>query len=167
VIIMTSNAGTKEISSSFHLGFSSSDQPMSYEQMKKSATAEFKKLMNPELLNRIDDILVFTPLSREQVAAILDLRLTELAERVGERGLTLEVRDAAKAYLAEKGYDPAMGARPMRRIIQSEIEDEIANRLLADDFGADTVIVDYRDEKIAIELERDTELKGEEVLQLV
>jgi ATP-dependent Clp protease ATP-binding subunit ClpC len=125
---------------------------MSYDQLKKSATAEFKKHLTPELLNRIDDILVFGPLSREQVSAILDLRLGELADRLGEKGLGLQVENAAKHYLAEKGYDPALGARPMRRLIQREIEDEIANLLLAADREEGTITIDYRDASLSVTL---------------
>jgi ATP-dependent Clp protease ATP-binding subunit ClpC len=155
VIIMTSNAGTKEISSDFHMGFSgaASGSFMSYEQMKKSATGEFKKLMNPELLNRIDDILVFAPLSREHVTAILDLRLKELADRLGEKRLTLTVTASAKDYLAEKGYDQALGARPMRRLIQREIEDEIATRVLEGNVDQGRVVIDYGEGRITVNLE--------------
>ncbi|MDR3312512.1 MAG: ATP-dependent Clp protease ATP-binding subunit [Spirochaetaceae bacterium] len=147
VIIMTSNAGAREISADSRLGFSAStERVMPYGEIKKSAVAEFKKLVSPELLNRIDDIIVFSILSPEEVTAILDLRLAELAARLAEKNLRLSVKDEAKRYLAEHGYDPAMGARPMRRLIQQEIEDPLAGKLLEGAGKPDgTVVIGCKD----------------------
>jgi ATP-dependent Clp protease ATP-binding subunit ClpC len=168
VIIMTSNAGAREISSDSHLGFDTrAGGIMSYSEIKTSALTELKRLMSPELLNRIDDTIVFNALSPEEVAAILDIRLAELADRLSERKLRLKVLPAAKQYLAANGYDPTMGARPMRRIIQRDIEDPLANLILsgeltgqADPVGCEandermdapgTVVIDCKDDVITV-----------------
>ncbi|MBO5137701.1 MAG: ATP-dependent Clp protease ATP-binding subunit [Spirochaetaceae bacterium] len=131
VIIMTSNAGIREITSGNKLGFSSTSDTMpSYDEIKASALAELKKILSPELLNRIDDTIVFTSLSRKEVASILDLQLSELKERLIEQGLYFSITNTARTYLIDNGFDPSYGARPMRRLIQKEIEDQIALKLI-------------------------------------
>jgi ATP-dependent Clp protease ATP-binding subunit ClpC len=146
VIIMTSNAGVRQISSENRLGFDTrKDGAMSYDEIKSNAMNELKKLMSPELLNRIDEVVVFHTLTRDEVTAIVDLRLTELSARVKEKRLSLTVTKAARAYIADNGYNPPMGARPMRRIIQKEIEDPLANMILEGRAASGSaVVVDYR-----------------------
>jgi ATP-dependent Clp protease ATP-binding subunit ClpC len=129
VVIMTSNAGAREISSK-GLGFRPEERMLSYSEIKSSALAELKRRFNPEFVNRVDEIVVFKPLDKVEARQVLELLLAELSRRLGERGIALEVKKAAKAYLADKGYDPAYGARPMRRIIQSEVEDPLSARIL-------------------------------------
>ena len=92
---------------------------------------ELKKLMSPELINRIDDIIVFDSLSKEEVSQILEIQLAELADRLNEQGFALNVKPGAKNYLIENGYEPAYGARPMRRLIQREIEDPVAFAIIS------------------------------------
>ena len=129
VVIMTSNAGAREIYSN-GLGFKPEERLVSFSDIKSSALAELKRRFNPEFVNRVDDIVVFKPLDRAEARQVLELLLAELSRRLGEKGIALQVKEAAKVYLAQKGYDPAYGARPMRRVIQSEIEDPLAEQIL-------------------------------------
>ena len=127
IIIMTSNAGAREITQEGRVGFSSvSGGVIPYEEIKSNAMQSIKEFMRPELLNRIDDILVFDALGREDVSRILDLQIADLNSRLAENGISLSLKESARDYLIEKGYDPSMGARPMRRLIQKEIEDPLS-----------------------------------------
>ncbi|MCR4938547.1 MAG: ATP-dependent Clp protease ATP-binding subunit [Treponemataceae bacterium] len=131
VIIMTSNAGVRRISNENSLGFSSNSSGiMSYDSIKADAMNELKRILNPELLNRIDDVVVFNALSEEEVSAILDLQIDEFRKRIAEKGLDIELKPSARRYFIENGYDPAFGARPMRRLIQRELEDATATLIL-------------------------------------
>ena len=131
VVIMTSNAGAREITTEHRLGFSSGTRGvLPYREIRASAMEELKKLMSPELLNRIDDVVVFDALNREQVSAILDIQLAELEKRLAEKQVTLTLRSRARDYLLEHGYEASMGARPMRRLIQRQIEDPLSVLLL-------------------------------------
>ncbi|MCM1321042.1 MAG: ATP-dependent Clp protease ATP-binding subunit [Bacteroides sp.] len=152
VIIMTSNAGARQITNENKLGFSSeSETLLNYDDMKQSALAELKKIMNPELINRIDDIVVFSALSHDEISQILSIQLGELSDRVAEQGISLRVKSAAREYFIAHGYEPAFGARPMRRLLQREIENPIAEKILRGACSAGcTVIVDCRAEKIII-----------------
>ncbi len=129
VVIMTSNAGAREISKS-GLGFHEGERLLSYSEVKTNVMSELKKHFNPEFVNRVDDIVVFTPLDPAEIRQILDLLLTELSRRLATKGIALELTVGAKENLAKRGYDPAYGARPMRRLIQSEIEDALAEEIL-------------------------------------
>ena len=131
VIIMTSNAGARKITSESRVGFSlDKGTILPYDQIKANAESELKKLLNPELINRIDDIIVFKALEKKEVSQILDIQIDELASRLEERNLTISLKPSARRYLIEKGYEPSMGARPMRRIIQKEIEEPLATKIL-------------------------------------
>jgi ATP-dependent Clp protease ATP-binding subunit ClpB len=102
-------------------------------------------------VNRIDEIVVFEPLTREQIGAIVDIQIRLLAERLAERALSLEVTDAARELIAARGYDPAFGARPLKRLIQREIQDPLAVKLLSGEIGeGDTVLVDAEEESMTI-----------------
>jgi ATP-dependent Clp protease ATP-binding subunit ClpC len=154
VVIMTSNAGAREISSK-GLGFRPDERMLSYSEIKSSALAELKRRFNPEFVNRVDDIVVFKPLDKPEARQVLELLLAELSRRLGERGVALEVREGAKAYLADKGYDPAYGARPMRRVIQSEVEDSLSALIL--DGGlppGSTALVDRKGEALSVRTKR-------------
>ena len=158
VIVMTSNAGAREIISDGKIGFSSGkggDSSLDYESIKASAVLELKKIMSPELINRIDDIIVFSGLSQKEVEKILDNQLKELSDRLLEKGLKLTVKPAAKKYMVEHGYDPEMGARPMRRMIQREIEDPMSIMILTrTDKSSDEIIVDCTDGKLDIKYKK-------------
>ncbi len=149
VIIMTSNAGVRQISNENKLGFGSlTTEVMDYSEIKIDALNELKKIMSPELINRIDDTVVFTPLSTKEVTQILDLQLEEFSTRLVERNIALKVLPKAKAYLVENGYVPSFGARPMRRLIQREIEDALATSIISGTCSnGDTIIVDCKNVK--------------------
>jgi ATP-dependent Clp protease ATP-binding subunit ClpC len=154
VVIMTSNAGAREISSS-GLGFRNEDRLLSYSEIRSSALAELKRRFNPEFVNRVDDIVVFKPLGKEEARAVFELLLAELSRRLGERGVALEMREAAKSYLAEKGYDPAYGARPMRRLIQSEVEDPLSELILGGKLPpGSSAIIDLKGGELAVKAKR-------------
>ncbi|MBR6912353.1 MAG: ATP-dependent Clp protease ATP-binding subunit, partial [Treponema sp.] len=152
VIIMTSNAGSSQVLSEKKLGFSSSsDGFISHEELKSNVMEELKKIMRPELLNRIDDIVVFDPLTRAQISQILNIQLKELEDRLSDKNISLDVSEKARDYLLDHGYDPEMGARPMRRLIQNEIEDQLATLILQRKLPADgKVSVEQIEGKIVV-----------------
>lgn len=164
VIIMTSNAGARQITTDSRVGFSSLDSGLlEYEDIKSNALAELKKLLSPELLNRIDDTVVFTALSKEEVAVILHIQLKELEARLAEQGLSLAVRPAACDYLVENGYDPQYGARPMRRLIQRNIEDPLSIKLLSGEAeGKSSVIIDYKNDEFVVSFKKSPKRKNTE-----
>ena len=131
VIIMTTNLGTRDISKGFNLGFAASDDiKSSYERMKNKVQDELKQHFRPEFLNRIDDIVVFHQLSQDEIIEIVDLMLAKLDERLRDKDMGLELTASAKHLLAKRGYDPVLGARPLRRTIQREIEDVLSEKIL-------------------------------------
>ena len=155
VIIMTSNAGARQITNEGRVGFGTLDGVMPYEEIKAGAMNELKKLLSPELINRIDDVIVFDALSKKEVSKILDIQLAELGERLAEKGLTINLKPKAKEYLIENGYNPAMGARPMKRLLRKEIEDPLSMELLSNagkDFN--TVSIECTSGKIRVHLEK-------------
>ena len=162
VIIMTSNAGARQITTESRVGFSNLESGLlDYEDIKSNALSELKKLLRPELLNRIDDTVVFTALSKEEVGSILHIQLKELEARLAEQGLSLAVRPAACDYLVENGYDPQYGARPMRRLIQRNIEDPLSIKLLSGEAeGKSSVIVDYKDGEFVVSFKKSTRRKS-------
>lgn len=155
VIIMTSNAGARQITNEGRVGFGTLDGVMPYEEIKAGAMNELKKLLSPELINRIDDVIVFDALSKKEVSKILDIQLAELGDRLAERGLTISLKPKAKEYLIENGYNPAMGARPMKRLLRKEIEDPLSMELLSN-AGKDynTVSIECNNGKIKVKLEK-------------
>ncbi len=149
VLIMTSNAGAREISKDSFLGFQPQQGVLDYKEIKASAMNELKRLFRPEFLNRVDEIVVFHSLDKKQVAAILDILLKEVTDRLKERDIRLDVTQKAKEYLIEKGFDVKFGARPLRRTIQKEIEDPLAMEILKRRFDSgSTVIVSVRKGKL-------------------
>ncbi|MBP5402925.1 MAG: ATP-dependent Clp protease ATP-binding subunit [Treponema sp.] len=159
VIIMTSNAGAREIISEGKIGFNTvkgfGDSALDYNNIKANAVLELKKIMSPELINRIDDIIVFTGLSQKEVEKILDTQIKELADRLSEKGLKLTVKPAAKKYMVEHGYDPEMGARPMRRMIQREVEDPLSIMILTDgEKASKEIVIDCTKDKLDIKYKK-------------
>ena len=152
VIIMTSNAGARKITTDSRVGFSVAEGGiLSYNDIKASATEELKKMMPPELLNRIDEIIVFDALNKEQMSAILDVQLKDLEARLKEKALSLVLTPAARSYMVEHGFEPTMGARPLRRLIQQEIEDPIATLLLSGKRGLSSqIIVDAAEDALSV-----------------
>ena len=142
VIIMTTNLGTRDISKSLGLGFANSDDDLTnYERMKGKVSDELKSHFRPEFLNRIDDIIVFHQLTKPQIIQIVDLMLKNLDDRLQTKDMGIELTPAAKDLLAERGYDPLLGARPLRRVIQREIEDALSERILFGELKSGEIIV--------------------------
>lgn len=152
VIIMTSNAGARSITADKKLGFANLDDGfLPPEEIKANAMEELKRIMAPELLNRIDDIIVFNPLTRPEISKILDIQIAELEKRISDKNIHLSIKPKAREYLLDHGYEPSMGARPMRRLIQNEIEDRLANLILGgkiDESGE--VEVGYSDGELTV-----------------
>ncbi|HET7406057.1 MAG TPA: ATP-dependent Clp protease ATP-binding subunit, partial [Mycobacteriales bacterium] len=142
VIIMTTNLGTKDIAKGMSIGFSSGDSyNTDYERMKAKVQDELKTHFRPEFLNRIDDIIVFHQLTEEEIVEIVDLMLTRVDGALKNRDMGLELTAAAKALLARRGYDPVLGARPLRRTIQREIEDILSEKILFGELTAGQIVV--------------------------
>ena len=142
VIIMTTNLGTRDISKSLGLGFANSDDDLTnYERMKGKVGDELKSHFRPEFLNRIDDIIVFHQLTKPQIIQIVDLMLKNLDDRLHAKDMGIELTPAAKDLLADRGYDPLLGARPLRRVIQREIEDGLSERILFGELKPGEIIV--------------------------
>jgi ATP-dependent Clp protease ATP-binding subunit ClpB len=133
IVIMTSNLGSAAFA----------DRGMSPEKQREEVLADVRAVFRPEFVNRIDELLVFEPLGREEIEAIVGIQLKGLERRLAERKLTVTLTDAARAYLAEKGYDPEFGARPLKRLIQREVQDPLALKLLSGEIReGDAVEVD-------------------------
>ena len=142
VIIMTTNLGTRDISKSLGLGFANSDDDQTnYERMKGKVSDELKSHFRPEFLNRIDDVIVFHQLTKDQIIQIVDLMIKNLDDRLQAKDMGIELTPAAKDLLAARGYDPLLGARPLRRTIQREIEDALSERILFGELKAGEIIV--------------------------
>ncbi|MEU7895992.1 ATP-dependent Clp protease ATP-binding subunit [Nonomuraea sp. NPDC049152] len=146
IIIMTTNLGTLDISKGIGVGFAKSgDSESTYERMKAKVHEELKQHFRPEFLNRVDDIVVFHQLTPKEIILILDLMLSQVADRMNDRGMGLEVSAEAKRLLADRGYDPVMGARPLRRTIQRELEDMLSEKILYGELRAgQNVLVSLR-----------------------
>ena len=143
VLIFTSNLGTRDISKAVGMGFSSSgeqDEAAQYERMKSKVDDELKKHFRPEFLNRIDDIVVFHQLTREQIVQMVDLLMGRVRRALEDKDMGIEVSEKAKNLLAKRGFDPVLGARPLRRTIQREIEDELSEKILFGEFGAGEIV---------------------------
>ncbi len=142
VIIMTTNLGTRDIAKGQNLGFAGGDTTKSnYEKMKTKVNDELKQHFRPEFLNRIDDIVVFHQLSEAEIVEIVDLMLAKLDDRLKDKDMAIELTVAAKQLLAHRGYDPVLGARPLRRTIQREIEDSLSEKILFGELGSGTIVV--------------------------
>jgi ATP-dependent Clp protease ATP-binding subunit ClpC len=143
VLIFTSNLGTSDISKAVGMGFSGSsetDEEAQYDRMKAKVNDELKKHFRPEFLNRIDDIVVFHQLTQEQIVQMVDLLLGRVRTLLEEKDMALEVSDKAKQLLARRGFDPVLGARPLRRTIQNQIEDELSEKILFGEVGAGEIV---------------------------
>jgi ATP-dependent Clp protease ATP-binding subunit ClpC len=145
---MTSNIGASTISKNQTLCFSVGDDTgLSYEDMKDRIMGELKKVFRPELLNRIDEVIVFHKLTKEEIMSIVDLMMKRLRDQMGEHEAAIELTAGAKELLVEKGYDPTMGARPLRRAIQRYIEDPLADFVLGRTLEpGSTILVDRKNE---------------------
>ncbi|CAN5386745.1 hypothetical protein BH23ACT6_BH23ACT6_05420 [soil metagenome] len=142
VIIMTTNLGTRDIAKGVSLGFSAGNDPRSgYERMKNKVIDELKQHFRPEFLNRVDDTIVFPQLTEPEIVQIVDMMVARLDERLKDKDMGIELTPAAKALLAKKGYDPVLGARPLRRAIQREIEDALSEKILFNELAAGQIVL--------------------------
>ena len=148
VIIMTTNLGAREISKGVNLGFSQAgDVAGTYEKMKERVSTELKQHFRPEFLNRVDEVIVFPPLTQNEILQMVDMMVGSLEARLGEKDIDIELTQAAKEQLAKVGFDPVLGARPLRRTVQREVEDALAEKLLYGELhGGQIVLVDYVDD---------------------
>ena len=141
---MTSNIGSSDI-----LGFEGSTDADAYESMKAEVTRQLKQAFRPEFLNRVDEVVVFHALDREQLVSIVDIQLRRLERRLADKNIPFELSEGARRWLAEAGYDPVYGARPIKRTIQKSLESEIARRVLAGVVvEGQTLLVDVDDGKL-------------------
>jgi len=140
VLIFTSNLGTSDISKAVGLGFSQSAEGSNYERMKQKVNDELKKHFRPEFLNRIDDVIVFHQLTTQQIVQMVDLMIARVGRQLASKDMAMELTEQAKALLAKRGFDPVLGARPLRRTIQREIEDQLSEKILFGEIGAGQVI---------------------------
>ena len=146
VLIMTSNLGTQDLRKA-NIGFTKMDEAVSYERMKEKVNDALKQHFRPEFLNRIDDVIVFHELSKEEVTSIVDLMIRRVQKQLEGQGLGLELTPAVKMYLADRGYDPTLGARPLRRAIQRMVEDPLSEHILNKQFRAgEIIVVDVEDD---------------------
>jgi len=156
IIVMTTNVGAEEIKKQTSLGFQlkrdeKTEERLSYEEMRKKLTESLKRVFRPEFINRVDSIIVFRALNKDDIRQIVNLELNKVTERLVEHEVTLTASEAALDLLAEQGYDPEMGARPLRRIIQLKVEDPLSDALLAGTFHeGDTILVDVEEEEVML-----------------
>jgi ATP-dependent Clp protease ATP-binding subunit ClpC len=140
VLIFTSNLGTSDISKPVGLGFTQGGGENDYERMKQKVNDELKKHFRPEFLNRIDEVIVFHQLTRDEIIKMVDLMITRVGNQLKTKDMAMELTDKAKALLAKRGFDPVLGARPLRRTIQREIEDQLSEKILFDEVGPGQVV---------------------------
>jgi len=154
IIVMTSNIGARDIENlGKGIGFAQTDTDFDYQTLKSTVEDALKRVFNPEFLNRIDDVIVFHPLEKEHIHQIVDLMASELFARALELGIHVELKDSARHFLADRGYDPKFGARPLKRAIQRYIEDPMAEAILGHDLGEeDTLMIAYDTKKDTGEL---------------
>ena len=134
ILILTSNIGTREIKKNISIGFSQSEDDSEHGVMKEKITVELKRIFNPEFLNRLDDYIFFRKLTKKEILKIVDLLVTEMSGRLLERNITLELTGGAKEFIADQGFDPILGARPLKRAIQKNVEDPLADEILKEKF---------------------------------
>jgi ATP-dependent Clp protease ATP-binding subunit ClpC len=156
IIVMTSNVGADMIKRQTSLGFNLQrddelEERLAYEEMRKKLMTSLKRVFRPEFINRVDSVIVFRSLSKEDIEKIVDLELEKVSQRLEEHNIELDATPAALSMLADLGYDPEMGARPLKRVIQQKVEDALSDALLAGDFeDGKTIIVDVVDEEITL-----------------
>jgi ATP-dependent Clp protease ATP-binding subunit ClpC len=155
VVIMTSNVGAREIADKRGIGFAQQESAEdTHDQMKGKATEALKRVFNPEFLNRVDGTVVFHALGLDEMRRIIDILLSEVEERVSEAGVSLAISDGAKELLIEKGFDPAFGARPLRRAIQRYLEDPLSEEILKGNFSGGRIAIERKGDELAFKTAR-------------
>ena len=159
VIIMTSNLAARSIEKGTSLGFQKVDSGFGFDKMKDSIRDELKRTFNPEFLNRIDDVIIFRPLTHEDILKIVDIELAKVNKTLSEKEMTVELSGEAKDWLARQGFEPAYGARPLRRVIQRHIEDTLSEEVLHGKFqDGGTILAKLAGDELVFELKEDTEV---------
>ena len=154
ILIMTSNLGAELIKQRSGLGFKKSSAEQTYDEMKRQLMAEVERHFRPEFLNRVDDVIVFRSLTRDDLKAIIDIEMNQVRKRMADRGIEVALTDEAKEFLLTKGYDPDFGARPIKRTIERHVEDPLAEEVLRGGYGEGTrITVTIRDEHLYFEAE--------------
>jgi len=153
IVIMTSNVGTREIRDDKTVGFDSGDVDKSFDGMKKKITGALKKLFNPELLNRIDETIVFRQLSIDDIKAIVRILIVDIANQLAEKGISFDLTEAALDFLAKKGFDPEFGARPLKRALRRYLEDPLSEEILRGHFAGDSdLVIGVGNDKLTFDL---------------
>jgi ATP-dependent Clp protease ATP-binding subunit ClpC len=153
---MTSNVGADMIKRQTSIGFNLKrdeqlEEKLAYDEMRKKLMEALRRVFRPEFINRVDSVIVFRSLSKEDIKKIVDIEINKVAQRLEEHNITLNATPAARELLAELGYDPEMGARPLRRVIQQKVEDVLSDALLAGEFDkGDTILVDVVEGEIKL-----------------
>ena len=156
IIVMTSNVGAEDIKRQTALGFKlkrdeETEESVSYDEMRKKLTESLKKLFRPEFINRVDSVIVFRSLNKDDIRKIVNLELDKVSSRLTEHAVTLTATDAALDLMAKLGFDPDMGARPLRRVIQQQVEDKLSDSLLSGEFmEGDVILVDVDGEEVVL-----------------
>lgn len=154
IIVMTSNVGARELKDNKFVGFGGATDTVDYETIRSTMMKELKEAFRPEFINRVDDIIVFHSLEKEELREIVTLMVSQLANRLKEQKIHLEITDAGKDKIVEEGYDPEYGARPLARAIQKSVEDRLSEAILAgEDFEDKRVIIDFKDDEYDIRTE--------------
>ena len=161
IILLTSNVGAERLKKGATMGFTAPDDEQDYERMKENLTEEAKKVFRPEFLNRFDDIVVFRSLGKEELTQILELELAKVEQRLAQRDLHFELDESARDQLRDKGYDPAYGARPMRRAVEKHLEDPMAEEIIRGNLReGETVVISAKDGKLVF-TQKKAKAKGE------
>ncbi|MBT3842932.1 MAG: ATP-dependent Clp protease ATP-binding subunit [Verrucomicrobia bacterium] len=162
IILLTSNVGAERLKKGATMGFTAPDDEQDYERMKENLTEEAKKVFRPEFLNRFDDIVVFRSLGKEELTQILELELAKVEQRLAQRDLHFELDESARDLLRDKGYDPAYGARPMRRAVEKHLEDPMAEEIIRGNLReGETVAISAKDDKLVF-IQKKTKAKGKD-----
>jgi ATP-dependent Clp protease ATP-binding subunit ClpC len=169
IIVMTTNVGADEIKKQTSLGFQlkrdeKTEERISYEEMRKKLTESLKKVFRPEFINRLDSVIVFRSLNKDDIRQIVNLELNKVTVRLAEHEVTLTATEAALDLLAGQGYDPEMGARPLRRVIQQKVEDPLSDALLSGTFNeGDAILVEVVEDEVVLKRAQQPEKTPEPV----
>jgi ATP-dependent Clp protease ATP-binding subunit ClpC len=169
IIVMTSNVGAEMIKRQTSLGFQLQrdeqlEEQLAYQEMHKKLMESLKRLFRPEFINRVDSVIVFRALNKEDIKKIVDLELRKVGQRLEEHEIVLRPTPAAVELLSDLGFDPDMGARPLKRVIQQKVEDALSDALLAGGFeDGDTVIVDVAEDDIVLRRSEDQRVEPEAI----
>ncbi len=167
IIVMTSNVGAELIQRQTSIGFnlkqdSDSEEDINYQEMRRKLMDQLRKVFRPEFINRVDAIIVFHSLTKRQIAAIVDLEIAKVADRLSDQDIHIRLSEEARMLLAERGYDPEMGARPLKRVIQREVEDRLSDALLASKFEhGDYVLIDVENDEFVLHSDDEAEAQDE------